>query len=128
MKTFKPDTKTNPENEDYRVLSAKLGAPDTGRALSRLWDVSADRLSASDLKWFSGLTGYASNSLVDLAETTMGIGNLVINDTNNEGNFMGTDSLSTLLFNLSAQMHTLAGLIQIGEDAESMLNNPRVPD
>lgn len=100
-----------------------IGIPTTSNALRYLWEKSADRLSNDELKWFADLNDKAGDEADELSRIVMGIGCLIGSDKS-AGNFQSAASVAGLMFNLSHQLDTIAGLAQISTQAQERLDYP----
>lgn len=100
-----------------------LGVRSISKAIDRLWENSANRLSQQELEWFAGFTEAARNDADDLSHIVSGLGCLIGNDKNC-GNFRDEGAVMNLLNNLSHQIDTIAGMIALGAFATDRLRHP----
>ncbi|HET7831819.1 MAG TPA: hypothetical protein VFK88_02530 [Gallionella sp.] len=92
------------------------------RIMSELWDRAADSLSTEELKWFAGSSEFTRMQARNLSEVVEGIGCLIGSDEN-AGNFQEAGSVTTLLFNISHSIDTIAGMMEISDFAQDRLIN-----
>ncbi len=98
----------------------------TPELLSTLWERASPNLTPEDLEQFSHATESASFLLQNLEDVIDGIGCLVGGDTDEKGripvgSFASPGSTSTLLFFISQSIAQARGLVEIGSNASSRL-------
>lgn len=102
---------TQPEPHRMPVFS-------TSGAMSMLWQKAAGKMNLQELEWLADGAAQQVRSEADsLADVLMNTGCLVQSDEGAAGSFMGTDSASSLIFNIRNQLCTIAGLADIAADA-----------
>lgn len=90
----------------------------TSCAISMLWQKSAGKLQTHELEWFAtGAAREINRVTSSLSEMLMNIGCLILADDDGTGSFTDAGSASNLMFNLSSQLSTLNGLVDIAADA-----------
>lgn len=93
-----------------------------------LWERTAPSLTTEELRWFARATDQAQNILTAMTPVVESIGGLVSHDGNTQGvragNFQGADDVPGLLFNITHQLQTIAGLIHVGDSAAQRLYLP----
>jgi hypothetical protein len=109
-----PDTAApaSPQPEQH-----KMPVFSTAGAMSLMWHKAVGKMDPQELEWIAG--GAAEQAGCEaraLAATLEGVACLVSSDESS-GAFQDADSVSTLLFGLSNQVSTIAGLAEIAADA-----------
>jgi len=116
-------TTTEPTNKPEQAQSNR-GTASVNNALFHLWGKSASTLTTEELEWFSGLTNNALNTTENLSNIVQSIGCMVNEDNGETGYFQNSHDVFMLMWNLSEQLDTIAGMIHIGTSAADRLQHP----
>ena len=94
-----------------------MGVFTTASAMALMWEKSCKQMTAKEIEWFAdGAIEQVGMNIRALAAVVEGTACLVSSDRTS-GGLQGTDSTSSLLFNLHNQLDAITGLVSIAEDA-----------
>lgn len=116
MKTIIEPTKA--QATPAPAIDGRLPVFTAETALSALWNRACVGMPQHERKWFAaGAANEVSRQTRQLSTVVEGIGCLVCADKNS-GTFQDADSLTDLLFQISNQLSSIAGLASIAELAQ----------
>ncbi len=93
---------------------------DTSNVLWQLWERAEPNLNNSELEWFAKATEQAHNEALSLRDVVSGIACLISSDSQS-GALQDTHGTPAMLFSISAQLDTIAGMIEVGSAANNRL-------
>ena len=114
---------TEKSNAQTEQEQSNLGLKTVSNGFFALWEKSVNSLTKEELEWFAQFTDEAELAGKNLSGVLNGLGCLIGSD-DNTGSFQDQGAVSELLFNLSHQIDTINGMIQIGSSAEHRLRHP----
>jgi hypothetical protein len=119
--------------QNYTTPSGITGIPPIPHithVVQALWERTADRLTPTELEWFSGASEVASQALENLENVIGGIASYISADiyiegeganSANVGRFQSAEDVSTLLFFLTESVGHVRALTMVSEAASRRL-------
>ena len=117
-------------SEEQAISASKpgiKGARTASNIMLELMERAADTLTHDELKWFSGASEVAAEQARNLSKVIEVIGCLVDADGIGDcrsGNFQNASDVAAMMFNISDQLNTITGMINISNEANCRLKNP----
>lgn len=107
---------------ESQATEKSLGVFKTQKALSELFETASPDMSKAQLELMARATDFAQLQAENMAKIVEGLGLLIADDEKDSWGFK--DRCPQLLWQLSYQFDLIAGLIELGTNAEYRLNNP----
>lgn len=125
MKTSQTATPIQSQNLNVEIR----GVRNIANIVDELWERTADRLTPSELEWFSGAYETAIQTMQNLEDVIDGIGCFVCGDKPSGergrlGYLQNPQDTSALLFFLSDSVRQARSLVTVSGAARSRLENP----
>ncbi len=107
------------------------GVPHIAHIVQALWERTADKLTPTELEWFSGASDVAEQALQNLENVITGLASYISVDSPNDhktpnvGSFESAEDVSTLLFFLAGSACHIRSLLFIGQTATDRLHDAK---